>query len=82
MGVGEGALAIGGAKRSPEEREPDLDLSTEVRRLAVDPEFIALFLIAEAELLELCECFRREFEHFDGNRLGGQSVFLDQCLGG
>lgn len=48
-----------------EERELALDLSAEVRRLAADPEFVALLLIAEAEVLELGECFGREFEHFD-----------------
>lgn len=68
-------------ERSPEEREFALDLSTEIRGLAIDPEFIALFLIARAELLELGECFGGEFEHFDRDGLGGPELFLDQCLG-
>ena len=46
-------------------RKHALDLSTEVRGLTAGPEFIALLLIAGAELLELGERFRREFEHLD-----------------
>ena len=52
-------------RRLTKEREPALDLSAEVGRLAADPEFIALFLVAGAELLELGERVGREFEHFD-----------------
>lgn len=69
-------------ERSVEERELALDLPTEVGRLAVDPELVALLLTAGAELLELGERVGRELEHFDRDRLGGMDVFLDQCLGG
>jgi len=50
---------------STEERELALDLSAGIGGLTADPEFITLLLISGAELLELCECFGREFEHFD-----------------
>ena len=50
---------------STEERELALDLSTEVRGLAADPEFVALLLVAGAEVLELGECNGGEFEHLD-----------------
>jgi hypothetical protein len=56
---------FGDRGRSTEEREPTLDLPTEVRGLAARPELIALLLVSRAELLELCEREGRELEHFD-----------------
>jgi len=69
-------------ERSVEERELALDLSTEVRGLAANPELIALLLTARAELLEFGERIGRELKHFDRDRLGGIKAFLDQRLGG
>jgi len=52
---GAGSVSV----RSAEEWEFALDLSAEIRGLTADPEFIASFLIAGAELLELAKCAGR-----------------------